>query len=280
MIKRILATVALAAAAAFSVSPLAVSADAATLQCTSTESCGGAALQYSAKGALDLSVLSPDSNTNGGFGYWNEPVGVNSAGLSNGSQDFTVYQEYGEPTGQGGSYGHGNYVVAYTPGGKTPDDPAFTGKTSGTQTAYCVSVQDVYRKVGGKLAQRWALVLRNCDVSGLWGSAVFTPGKTSTDSPAVVKNADPYQLWAPVEVSGSALEFQDVALNSAGYRHGFGGKNFVMDDTASGGAGTQAIAYPENDGANQKWSIDGCTKPVTVFNTSYYNCPAGPSPAP
>ena len=253
-------------------------AAASTLRCTSTESCGGATSAYTAKGALSLSVLKPDSTVNGGFGYWNEPVGVNSSGLADGSQDFTVYQESGERPGLGGVYGHGDYVVVYTPGGKVPDDPAFGG--GGTQTAYCLSVQDVYRTVRGQLAQRWAAVLRGCDAAGRWGIPKFVSGTTSPEVPAVVGAPDPYQLWAPVEVSGPALEFQDVALNTASYRHGFGGSNFVLDDTAFGGAGTQGLAYPENDGLNQKWSIDGCTKPVTVFNTAYYNCAAGPAPAP
>lgn len=247
-------------------------AQASTLRCTSTESCGGATLADAVHGQLALSVLAPDNNTNDGFGYWNEPVGVNTAGLADGTQDFTVYQVSGEPVGGGGVYGHGNYVVVYTPGGKTPDDPAFTDKATGTETAYCVSVQDIYRTVRGHRVQRWVLVLRNCDVSGIWGSAVFSPGETSPEVPATVRNADPYQLWAPVEVSGPYLEFQDVALNSASFRHGFGGSNFVMDDTAFGGPNTQGIAFSENDGLNQKFTIDGCTEPVTVFNKAYYDC--------
>ena len=261
-----------------------VPSGAATLRCVSTESCGGATLAYTAKGPLSLAVLDPAPSTNGGFGYWNEPVGVNTTGLSGGSEDFTVFQLTGETTGRGGLYGYGEYVVMYTPGGLLPDDPAVTGQQAGSQTAYCVSVQDVYRTVRGHLVQRWGLVLRNCDAVGRWGSAVFTRGiaatSTTAEQAAVVENPDPYQLWAPVETVGPSLEFQDVALNSAGYRHGGGGQNFVMDDTALGGAGTAGIAFPENDQLNQRWSIDGCTRPVTVFNTAYFNCPAGPAPAP
>lgn len=258
-------------AGGLSVAVPAVQANAATLRCTSTESCGGATLADTAKGTLSLSVLKPDASINDGFGYWNEPVGVSTAGSAEGTQDFTVYQQSGESTGMGGVYGHGNYAVVYTPGGKTPNDTAFGG--TGSETAYCLSVQDLYRTVRGQKVQRWATVLRNCNAQVGRSAPAFTPGTRSPEVASVVSNPNPYQLWAPVEVSGPDLEFQDVALNNSTLRHGYtGGKNFVLDDTGFGGSGTQAIAYPENDGLNQKFQIDGCTKPITVFNQAYYDC--------
>jgi len=259
-------------------------AQASSFSCTSRTACGGDVLAYTAKGTLALSVLTPDANTNGGSGYWNEPVGFGAEDYPSGTgaQDFTVFQVAGEPgPGQGGEFGHGEYVVMYTPGGQLPADPVITGKT-GTQTAYCLSVQDLYRTVRGHRAQRWATVLRPCDTfaGGVLQSAapVFTQA-TATATPQVT-DADPYQLWAPVEVSGPYLEYQNTGLdNSSSYRHGYGGVNFVLDDTAFGGAGTQGLAFPENDGANQKGTIIGCSDPITSFNPVYYDCPAGPAPA-
>lgn len=244
-------------------------AGAATLKCTSTTSCGGATLEYMAKGPLSLAVLAPDQTVNGGFGYWNEHVGFTTSGATDGTQDFTVFQDTGTGTGvgKGGVYGLGDYVVMYTPGGVQP--PA-------GDTAYCLSVEDTYPVVAGRTVQRWALVLRNCDATGPWGTPAFTTSAAVAPSvfagEQTVANPDPYQLWAPVEVSGPALEFQDVALNFQSFRHGWGGQNFVLDDRAFGGSGTWGLAFPENDGTNQKDVIDGCTPPITTFNAQYYTC--------
>ena len=128
-------------------------AEASTLKCTATESCGGADLAYAGHGALSLAVLNPDSTINGGFGYNNEEVGFTTAGASNGSQDFTVLQDASETNGHdanvglGGTYGHGNYVAMYTPGGVRAD-------TTKGQLQYCVSVEDTYPTVGGKTVQQ------------------------------------------------------------------------------------------------------------------------------
>ena len=119
----------------------------------------GADLALATHGPLSLAVLNPDSTINGGYGYNNEKVGVTTSGATNGSQDFTVFQDEktAELPGQGGVYGYGDYVVMYTPGGvKAPlGDPN-----------YCVSVEDTYPTVAGKTVQRWALVLRNCAAMG------------------------------------------------------------------------------------------------------------------
>jgi hypothetical protein len=245
--------------------------------------CGGATLAYAAKGDLALAVLSPDANTNGGFGYWNESVGfATQDGLNaSGAQDFTVFQVSGQTTGQGGQFAHGDYVVMYTPGGKLADDTVLGG--TGSQTAYCLSVQDVYRTVRGvPNQQRWPTVLRPCSSYAGGPLERGTPEfvKPNGSVPGSVINADPYQLWSPVQVSGSYLEFQNVGLNNSSYyRHNFGGFNFVLDDTANGGSGTQALAFPENDQLNQKDRIIGCSLPITVFNQVYYTCPNGaPNP--
>jgi len=292
MLKRILAAAAVSGLGV-AMAVVGPGAHAATLQCTSTESCGGADLALATHGPLSLAVLNPDSTINGGYGYNNEKVGFTTSG-ANGSQDFTVFQDASEVTttpavpgspasqsgvGLGGTYGSGDYVVMYTPGGKA---------VPSTDISYCVSVEDTYPTVAGKTVQRWALVLRNCKAVVGRGVPAFHPGSTNTavapaadnELAATVSNPNPYQLWAPTEVPGPYLEFQDVALNSQHYRHGYGGGNFVMDDRAFGGSGTWGLAYPENDGLNQDFTIIGCTEPVTEFNTSYYNCPAGPSPAP
>jgi len=243
----------------------APSSHASTLSCTSTTSCGGADLAYTGKGNLSLAVLSPDNTINGGFGYNNEQVGFTTSGATNGTQDFTVFQDSTEPgIAQGGVYGHGNYVVMYTPGGHEAN-------LDSNQLQYCVSVEDTYPTVGGKVVQRWSLVLRNCDATG--HTSFYANGNEGLSGEKVVSHPNPYQLWAPTEVPGPNLEFQDVALNSTSFKHGFSaGKNFVMDDRAWGGSGTWGLAYPENDQQNQKFTIIGCSAPVTAFNTAYYDC--------
>jgi len=260
-------------------------ANASTLLCVAHESCGGADLAFTGHGQLSLAALNPDNTINSGFGYNNEKVGFTTSGASNGTQDFTVFQDSTERTGLDGVYGHGNYTVMYTRGGNLPFDLSKGTKNedgSVTVTAddetsipYCVSVEDTYPTVNGKVVQRWSLVLRNCFA---WPNTEFviggkTAGAGGTELPDKVINPNLYQLWAPTEVPGPFLEFQDVALNTAHFRHGFGGHNFVMDDRGWGGSGTWGIAYPENDQLNQEFTIIGCTEPVTVFNTAYYNCP-------
>jgi hypothetical protein len=257
-------------------------AAASSLSCTGKTACGGATLAYAAKGNLALAVLAPDPNTNGGFGYWNEPVGVNTEDYPSGTgaQDFTVAQAAGEPEAAGGQFGFGEYLAVFTPGGAEANDPIFTSYDSAkpAQTAYCVSVQDLYRTVRGHRVQRWATVLRPCET--------FIGGPLQDGGPEItldgahgaptVTSADPYQLWAPVEVAGQLFEFQNIGLdNSSFYRHGYGGVNFVLDDTAWGGAGTQGLAFQENDQANQQWKGIGCSLPLTDFNAAYFNCPTG-----
>jgi hypothetical protein len=263
---------------------MAGNANASSFSCVEHTSCGGAVLAYRPGGVtLALAVLQPDSVTNGGFGYWNEPVGFNTEDYPDGTglQDFYVAQLAGEPVARGGQFGLGEYAVIYAPGGKLANDPVLStyNDTQPATTAYCLSVQDLYRHVRGRYVQRWATVLRPCSTYAggpLQDSPpVFAMTGTGTGTPQVT-NPDPYQLWAPVEVAGQFLEFQDIGLdNSSAYRHGYAGENFVLDDTASGGPGTQGLAYQENDGLNQKFTIFACTLPVTDFNSAYYNCPNG-----
>jgi len=278
---------ALAATAAMTAG-VAVAAGAASLSCTSKPSCGGATLVYASKGSLDLSVLSPDANVNGGNGYWNEEVGFTASSTSNLAQDFRVAQvRTSNPllvpglaspmvVAKGGSYNQGDYVAVY--------DPAGVPLTS-IATPYCISVEDTYPTVGGHVVQRWALVLRTCStvISGFQGTPSFTAphtGSNTTDE-WVADNPDPYQVWAPVGVNNpQSLEFQNVGLNNASLRHGYAGQNFVIDDRGFGGAGTWGLAFPENDGANQKFIINGCSDPITSFNAIYYNCPTGVTPSP
>jgi hypothetical protein len=229
----------------------------ATNSCTASESCGSATLALMTHGPLSLAVLGYDSQVNGGFGYNNEHIGFTTAGASDGTQDFTLVR-YGVSAGQ---YGNGNYVLEFTPGGQQP--PA-------GDISYCVSVQDTYPVVNGKTVQRWADVLRNC---AAWGGVITAGTKLPVETPASIANADPYQLWAPVEVAGSFLQLENVALNDSHYRHGFAGQDFVLDDRGNGGNGTWALAYPNHFGLNQEGVATGCTKPITTFNPKDFNCP-------
>lgn len=262
-------------------------ASASTLSCTDHESCGGADLNFSGHGQLSLSVLDT-STVNAGFGYNNERVGFNTSGQHNGTQDFTVFQQSGETPGHGGVYGFGNYTVMYTPGGHLPFTHPGGGAlqqgdtvtaTDETSVPYCISVEDTYPVVGGHKVQRWALVLRNCFATH---NVAFTVGThadaatSTTEVEATVSHPNLYQEFAPTETSDGFLKFQDVALNNSHLRHGFGGRNFVMDDRGFGGPGTWGIVFPEKDvtqnASNQEFTIIGCTEPVTVFNSQYFDC--------
>ena len=92
-----------------------------------------------------------------------------------------------------------------------------------------------------------------------------------TDNSVSHSHANAFQVWAPV--SGAAgLEMLNESLSS---RHGghFNNTPYVLDDAGFGGSGTGGLAYPENDGLNQQFSIVGCTEPITGLNTSYALCP-------
>lgn len=230
---------------------------AATNSCINSESCGGATLALTIHGSLSLAVLDYDPDVNGGFGYNNEHVGFTYSGASDGTQDFTLAR-YGSTAGP---YGEGAYVIEFTPGGHQP--PA-------GDLAYCLSVQDTYPVVHGKVTQRWSAVLRYC---GAYGGSI-TAGVKSPETPATVTDADPYQLWAPVEVAGNFLQLENYALNSQPLRHGFEGQDFVLDDRANGASGTWALAYPNHFGLNQEGIATGCTMPITTFNPKDYNCPS------
>ena len=86
-------------------------------------------------------------------------------------------------------------------------------------------------------------------------------------------HANAFQVWSPV--AGSAgLEMINQSL-SYQHPHGTNPNNtpYVLDDSAFGGSGAGALAFPENDGLNQQLSIIGCTQPVTQLNTGYQLCP-------
>jgi len=280
---RISARLAVAAAAVAVVtggaSYAAVSAGATTLTCTGVQNatatpfgCGGAQLAYSAKGMLDLAVLgagSPSGN------YWNSPVGVSTDSQSSTREDFTVFAVNGSV--KDGPGGLGEYVAVYTPDGKFA---SFTGTVNGVpgsytnavpdkQTSfqvgtnvYCISVENLKTAKG----IRWFTVLRNCNTNGTFEYGDNTTVHENSVSPS---HANAYQVWAPVSgANGLLLVNESLSHN---FKHG--NTPFVLDDTGFGGSGMQGLAYPENDGLNQEWSIIGCSQPITGLNTGYQFCP-------
>ena len=331
---------------------LASTASATTLTCTGVANqvtpplgCGGAQLAYTAKGSLDLAVLSGN--------YWNSPVGFETDSTSNSAEDFTVFAVNGSVTDGPGYLGE--YVAVYTPDGKfasftqngtehTDAVPAPGPFTVGANV-YAISVGQLSN--GPKGALRWNAELRNADSNGTFtygetvkygvcvttitctpftlssplvsgstylndtgnvinvtvsgdtsasvtGSGVSGNGPSwavapgtdftvtfapvaatwtvTTDNSISASRANKYQVWAPV--SGSAgLELINESL-SGGFRNGGTGNTpYVLDDKGFGGTGTRALAFPENDGLNQQFSIVGCTEPITGLNTSYALCP-------
>jgi hypothetical protein len=280
----------LAAAAALAVAAgglaLAAPASASTLTCTNTNNaltspigCGGLQLFDTAKGTLDMANL--------GGSYWNSKVGVELDSQSDSAEDWTVYAVNGSTTDGPGFLGE--YVAMATPLGKVasftygtsqPSSCSITppsGSQSGYPAAgctftvgtdvYCLSVENLNNGPEGAL--RWHAVLRNCDSNG-----TFTEGNDLTGTAKVVNSvssaqANAYQVWAPVTGQDGLLMVNDTL--SHGYKDG--NTPYVLDDSGFGGAGTQLLAYPENDGINQEWSILGCTAPVTLLDTSYASCP-------
>ena len=277
---------ALAAAAALtfgaSVAVAATSAWGTTLTCTGIKSqavppfgCGGAQLAYQAKGVLDLAVLgqgSPSGN------YWNSPVGVLADSESATREDFTVFAVSGSISD--GPGGLGEFVAMYTPDGNiasfTQGGVAHTNAvpqpgnfTVGTNV-YCLSVENLHN--GPRGALRWHVVLPNCNTNGTFAYGNngnnLTPPVAATENSVTPGSANAFQVWAPVS-GPSGLLLIDESLS-----HGFRSNTpDVLDDSGFGGSGTGALAYPENDGLNQQWTVIGCSDPVSQLDTGYQFCP-------
>lgn len=258
---------------------LAGPASATTLTCTGIQNqtvppfgCGGAELAYNAKGTLDLAVLD-------GGNYWNSKVGFKTASTSDTSEDWTVFAVDGSV--KGGPGGLGDYVAMYTPDGKIKSfqQPAGTTHTNAVPApgnftvgtdVYCLSVENLNNGPGGSL--RWRTVLRNCNTDG-----TFSYGTNTTTAPMYnsvsSSHANRYQVWSPVQVSKGLEMINESLSNDHPHNFNKGNTPYVLDDSGYGGSGTWGLAFPENDGINQQFSIIGCTEPITGLNTSYQLCP-------
>ena len=90
-------------------------------------------------------------------------------------------------------------------------------------------------------------------------------------------HANRFQVWSPVQGPNGLIMINESLSND--HPHGFNPSNtpYVLDDTAFGGSGTGALAFPENDGLNQESTIIGCTDPIKSLEAElpvgYYNCP-------
>jgi hypothetical protein len=261
----------------------ALTASATTLTCTNVAhagvppiGCGGDQLAYQAKGTLDLAVLGKGTSTGN---YWNSPVGFLADSQSATREDFTVFAVNGDTTD--GPGGLGEYVAMYTPNGNIASF-TYTGGTgcpaSGTTESnttpdigcnfnvgtnvYCVSAENVNTARG----LRWFAVLRNCNTNGIFH---YGTNDGTTFNSVSSGHANHFQVWAPVS------NFAGLTLVNESLSHGFkaGNTPYVLDDKGFGGSGTQALAYPENDGLNQQGTIIGCTDPIKALNTGYQFCP-------
>lgn len=273
-------------------------AGATTLTCTHSINantppigCGGARLAYSAKGTLDLAVLGTGSATGN---YWNSPVGFTTESLTDIHQDFTVFAVGGNI--HSGPGGLGSYVAMYTPdgvingftytGSGTPLPPATTCPSSGTHSTgqpqigcdvrvdtnvYCLSVANV--NDGPNHALRWHVVLRNCNTNGVFHYGDNT-GATSTNYNSVSPSfANHFQVWSPVSGAAGLVLINRSLSNDHPHHWNLGNTPYVLDDRGFGGSGTQALAFPENDGLNQEFTLLGCTDPLRSLSTGYQLCP-------
>jgi hypothetical protein len=246
----------------------ATTAHATTLTCTNTASattdpigCGGLQSAFTAHGTLDMAVLGTGTASGN---YYNSPVGVQTDSQANVREDFTVFAVGGATSGGPGNLGR--YVAMYTPDGKIPGftaQPAPGTTFTANSSDLCLSV--VSENNGPKGAARWNAVLRNCNTNG-----TFTMGNDTTVENAVTAgHANAWQEWAPVTGASGLLMVNDTLS------HGFRSGNVqnVLDIKGNGGPGTALLAYPENDGLNEQWSIIGCTQPADVLSTGYQFCP-------
>lgn len=282
MIRHARGIVALLAGAvlAASLTVAATMANATTLTCTHAAGalttpigCGGIRSATTAHGNLDMAVLGT-GGVNGNF--FNSPVGVAAESLSSVREDFTVFAVNGAITGGPGNLG--KYVAMYTPNGRMADFTGTVGGVTGfhanaipdagtTFTAgphlYCLSVVGLSN--GPRGALRYNAVLRNCNTNG-----VFTQGNDTTTENAVTSgHANRFQVWAPV-TGANGLLFANQSLSR---NYSSGNTQYVLDIKGSGASGSRLLAFPENDGLNQQWSLIACTHPGDVLSTGYQFCP-------
>ena len=268
-LKRMAAAAASAALAGGTMLAVAAPAGATTLTCTNIAGatvvplgCGGLESATTTHGTLDLAVLGAGTGN-----YFNSPVGVQTASLSNTREDFTVFAVGGKTTGGPGNLGE--FVAMYTPNGKIPGftvQPAAGHTFTANSSDLCLSVVSENNGPGG--AARWNTVLRNCNTNG-----TFTIGTNTATAPirnaVTAGHANGFQVWAPVTGANGLLMVNETLS------HGFksGNTQYVLDIKGAGGTGSGTLAYPENDALNQEWSVIGCTEPVTDLSTGYQLCP-------
>lgn len=242
---------------------------ATTLTCTnlahatlSPIGCGGIRSATTAHGQLDMAVLGV-GGVNGNF--FNSPVGVATDSQSNVREDFTVFAVGGSITGGPGNLG--KYVAMYTPDGNIPGfstQPAAGSNFTANSQDLCLSV--VSNGLFGS-AKRYQAVLRNCNTNGTFHLGTNT---TPSDENSVTSgHANAFQVWAPVTGANGLL----LVNESLSHNFHSGNVQYVLDIKAFGGNGSRLLAYPENDGLNQEWSIIGCTHPADVLSTGYQFCP-------
>lgn len=178
---------------------------------------------------------------------WNDKVVIQPYSASDSSEDWTVY-EYDDTPGHQAIdpiANTGEYVAEYSP--------------NGVPSHLCLSVE---KPPGWK---HWWTVLRTCGGTFTQGTSSGTGG----GNPGTVTNANKWQVWSPVPVTGGYVLAEDTVSN------GFHSHNTleVLNDTGWGGAGTWQMLYPESDTANSIWKVIGCTNPVTSLTPGFFNCP-------
>ena len=248
----------------------ATTADATTLTCTHTAGattapigCGGIRSATTAHGDLDLAVLGT-GGTSGNF--FNSPVGVSADSQSNVREDFTVFAVGGAITGGPGNLGE--YVAMYTPNGKIPGfttQPAPGSRSRRTPpTCACPSCSSPSARTARSAGPR-------C-------SATATPTARSTSAPTprpATRTASPAATRTPTRCGHRSPARTACCSPTSRLSHHFHSGNtlYVLDIKGSGAAGSRLLAFPENDGLNQEWSLIGCTHPADVLSTGYQFCP-------
>ena len=109
-------------------------------------------------------------------------------------------------------------------------------------------------------------MLRNGNTNGTFhvgGNTTASDENSVTSGPLTASRSDPATGANGLLLSTSRSRTTSTRVT----------REYVLDIKAAALLGSAALAFPENDGLNQEWSVIGCTHPADVLSTGYQFCP-------